>query len=145
MKKQILIILLVLLAGTVVGAERTIELKAEIVVNADTGWPSRLIISGFNPNNEAWLGMSLYPFGMTDPIVGGRHSFVELKKGKFRHEIIVDQALLGGSFEIGLWGKRVSKVDCTLDYCYWCKMHGYHVEESLAYKSGLFTQLNGYK
>lgn len=121
------------------------ELKVEVVINSDHGWPTRIVITGNSNQAKAWLGLSLYPYGVLDLVTGGRHSFIELKKGDIRHEIQVDTKMLGGSFEFALWGKKVDKVDCTLDYCYWCKMNGFHVDEQLAYKSGLLTRLSGYK
>ncbi len=123
----------------------TADLKVEIVVSADSGWPTRLIVTGNNPQSVAWLGISFYPYGVADPVTGGRHSVIEVKKGDIRQEITIDPALLGGSFEFALWGTKIAKVDCRRDYCYWCKMNGYHVDESLAYSSGLLTQLTGYK
>ncbi len=120
------------------------QLKAEIVINSSHGWPTRIIISGYNPNDAAWLGMSFYPYGIDDYITGGRHNFLEIKKGNFSQVFQIDKDLLGGSFEFGLWAKKVDKVDCTEEYCYWCKMFGFHVEESLAYASGLLTQQSGY-
>lgn len=121
------------------------DLKVEVVVSAETGWPTRLIVSGSNPRAVAWLGVSFYPYGVADAITGGRHSVIELKKGDIRQEISIDPALLGGSFEFALWGSKVSKVECHRDYCYWCKVNGFHLDESLAYASGLLTQLTGYK
>jgi hypothetical protein len=124
---------------------RSVDLKIEIAVNAETGWPSRLIVTGYNPQSAAWLGMSLYPYDVADPIAGGRHSITEIKKGEIDQIIPIDPALLGGSFEFAIWGKKVLKTECTRENCYWCKTYGYHVEESLIYKSGLLTRLTGYK
>ena len=126
-------------------AQEQVDLKVDIIVNADNGWPTRIIVSGTNPQDKAWLGMSLYPYGVVDPVTGGRHSFLELKKGDFRHEIQVDMDLLGGSFEFAIWSKRVEKINCTLDHCYWCKKYGFHLDSLLVYKSGLLTRMTGYQ
>ncbi len=135
-----------LLATAAVSAqEKKAEMKVEIVVNADTGWPEKINITGQVFVSNAWLGISLYPYGVVDPITGGRHSYVTLTKGRFSQEITVDNSLLGGSFEVAVWGKKVDKVDCTRDYDYWCKKFGFHLEELLVYKSGLLTRLTGYK
>jgi hypothetical protein len=120
------------------------ELTVEVVINADHGWPTRILVHGYSELEEAWLGISLYPYGVLDPITGGRHSSVTLKKGEFSQTIKVDQPLLGGSFEFAIWGKKVDKVDCTLDYCYWCKVNGYHFEDLIVYKSGLLNNMVGY-
>lgn len=125
--------------------EQKYYLQVDIVVNAETGWPTRLIITGKVDQPVAWMGMSFYPYGVQDPITGGNHSFLELKEGVFQHEILVDPKFLGGSFEVGLWRKKVDKVDSTLDYDYWDKMYGFHVEDLFVYKSGLLTQLTGYQ
>ncbi|KPL07447.1 hypothetical protein AMJ86_04490 [bacterium SM23_57] len=126
-------------------AQEQSELKVEVIVNADNGWPTRIVVTGYSHQENAWLGMSLYRYAVTDPVSGGRHSFMELKRGTFRHEIQVDDELLGGSFEFAIWGKKVDKLDCTLDYCYWCKKYGFHLDELLVYKSGLLTRMTGYQ
>jgi len=145
MRKWLLPLLALFFVAGTVHAERSFELKAEIAVSADTGLPTRIIITGYNPRATIWLGMSLYPYLVKDPITGGHHSFKELPHGEFHNEIPIDSTFWGGSFELGLWGKKVPKVDCTIDQCYWCKKFGFHVDESLAYKSGLLTRMTGYK
>jgi len=121
------------------------EMTVEVILNADHGWPTKITINGRSHLEEAWLGISLYPYGTLDVNTGGRHSNMILPKGQFSHEITVDQALLGGSFEFAVWSKRIDKVDCTLDYCYWCKANGFHFEDVVVYKSGLLNQMVGYK
>jgi len=141
------IVILTLVLGLVLPAlaQEKSELTVEIVVNADTGLPTRIVVTGTCAMPKAWLGISLYPYGIVDPVVNGRHSFVELSQGNFRQEIQVDPGLLGGSFEVAIWGKRIDKLDCTLEYCYWCKRYGFHLEDMLAYKTGLLTRLGGYQ
>jgi len=60
MKKLALFILV--LAGFVFGqgVQKT-DLQIEIVVNAESGWPVRLLVSGFTPQ-KAWLGYSFYKY-----------------------------------------------------------------------------------
>lgn len=149
LKKTILILLiLVTLSGLAIaqtGQDKTKhEVKAEVVINCDTGYPTRLVISGYIDRKVGWLGISLYPYNISDYITGGTHSFLEVKQGHFQHEILLDNKYLGGSFEVGLWGKKVHKVDCEIENCYWCKIYGFHVDESLGYKSGLLTRQSGY-
>ena len=144
-RKYLIAIMILLFAVPMVTAQDQSELKIEVLINSDHGWPTRIIVSGTCHLEKAWLGMSMYPYGVLDYITGGRHSFIELKKGDFRHEIQVDANLLGGSFEFAIWGKKVDKVDCNKDYCYWCKMNGYHVEDLLSYKSGLLSRQIGYE
>ena len=90
------------------------------------------------------MGISLYPYNVSDPITGGRHSHIDLEQGDFSFEIEVDQPLLGGSFEIAIWGAKVDKIDCTLDYCHWCKTNGFHFDKLIVYKSGLLNVMKGY-
>ncbi len=120
-------------------------MTVSVLVNSDTGWPTKILLNGYSNEEAAWLGISLYPYGTQDYYTGGRHSHVTLKKGQFSHEISVDQSLLSGSFEFAVWGNKVDKVDCTLDYCYWCKANGFHFENLVVYKSGLLTQMKGYE
>jgi hypothetical protein len=121
------------------------SLNVEIVVGADYGWPTRLIIRGRVNQPKAWLGLSFYPYNVDDAVTGGSHRFIELEEGSFSHEIPIESQFLGGSFESALWATRVDKVDSTEEYSYWDKMFGYHVDDLIAYKSGLLTQLDGYR
>jgi hypothetical protein len=143
MKKVIL--LLVVLAGFTFGqgVQKT-ELQAEIVVNAETGWPVRLLVSGFTPQ-KAWLGYSFYRYNVSDPVAQGDHHHQELPKGAFSLEFPIDNKFLDGSFEFAIWGKKVPKSECTLDYCTWCKKNGFHLDDMKVYKSGYLTRLIGYK
>ena len=141
--KNNLIIYLILVATVL--AQDTSNMDVEIVLNADHGWPTKIILKGQSHLDEAWLGISLYPYGTLDVNTGGRHSNISLNKGSFSQEINVDQPLLGGSFEFAILSHKVDKVDCALDYCYWCKANGFHFEDIVLYKSGLLNQMLGYK
>jgi hypothetical protein len=145
LRKASIIAMAALSFSVMVSAQQKSELKVEVVVSADSGWPTKIVVTGNCALDKAWLGMSLYSYGVKDPITGGRHSFMDLKKGAFRHEIQVDADLLGGSFEFAIWGKKVDKVDCTIENCYWCKMYGFHLDDLQVYKSGLLTRLTGYQ
>ncbi len=141
MKKLISLIFLI----TILISQEKSEMNVDLIINAEHGWPTKIELNGSSALEKVWLGVSLYPYGTLDVNTGGRHSSIELSTGQFSHEINVDQPLLGGSFEFALWSKKVDKVDCTLDYCYWCKVNGFHFEDIVLYKSGLLTQMNGYK
>jgi len=145
MRKLIIYFSMMSALVSTVHAQSQSELSVDIVVNADYGWPTNILISGYSHLDIAWLGISLYPYGTLDVQAGGRHSHIELENGHLSHEIQVDQPLLGGSFEVALWSEKVDKVDCTLDYCYWCKVNGFHFSELLVYKSGLLNVMKGYE
>lgn len=144
MKKRIINIILLIFISSLT-AQNNAVMNVDIILNADYGWPTNIIVNGTTPDDNTFLGISLYPYNITDANTGGRHSSMELKMGPFHHEINVDQPLLGGSFEFAVWGKKVDKVDCILDYCYWCKSNGFHFDNLLVYKSGLLNQMKGYK
>jgi hypothetical protein len=121
------------------------DLKVEIVFDADYGWATRILISGEVKSDTEYLGISLYPYNTIDIYMGGRHTQETLPKGEFSRVIQIDQPLLGGSFEVALWKNKVDKIDCTLDYCHWCKVNGFHFDELISYKSGLLNQISGYR
>jgi len=121
------------------------SLTVEIVVGADYGWPTRLLVRGRVNQDKAWLGLSFYPYNVDDPTTGGTHRFIELEQGSFDKEIAIESQFLGGSFEAALWATKIMKVDSEEEYSYWDKIFGYHVEDIIAYKSGLLTQLDGYR
>ncbi|NOZ08314.1 MAG: hypothetical protein GXO91_05500 [FCB group bacterium] len=120
------------------------SLSATIVVDAKTGWPVKVLVTGYAPQAVVWLGISLYPYNTRDPEEDGTHRTVRITDHLISMEIPIEEKFLDGSFEVALWEKQVDKVDCTLDYCYWCKRFGRHSEGMLAYSSGLLTRLNGY-
>ncbi len=120
------------------------SLSTSIIVDARTGWPVKLLVTGYAPPDVAWLGISLYPYNTRDPEEDGTHRTIRITDHKISTEIPIEENFFNGSFEVALWEKQVNKVDCTLDYCYWCKRFGSHLEGMLAYSSGLLTRLNGY-
>ncbi|MBC8214132.1 MAG: hypothetical protein ISR90_00140 [Candidatus Marinimicrobia bacterium] len=133
-----------LLFAVIMFAQDSSTMTAEIIINADHGWPTRISINGECNNENAWLGISLYPYNTVDAVTGGRHSNSVINKGHFSQEIQVDKDLLGGSFEVALWGNKIDKIDCTLEYCHWCKLNGYHFDDLLVYKTGLLNNIEGY-
>jgi len=120
------------------------SLSASIIVDANTGWPIKIQITGYAPADVAWLGISLYPYNAQSLEEDGTHQTIRITDHIISEEINVENQFLDGSFEAALWEKQVDKVDCTLDYCYWCKRYSHHLEGVLAYSSGLLTRLNGY-
>lgn len=144
-KHFILCLAIIALLPLLSRADTSSDLKVEVALSADSGWPTRILVSGTVSPDIAWLGQSFYSYGVTDPIKQGKHTITELKKGAFNRELLVDPKALDGSFEVALWGKKVLKEACRNKDCYWCKTNGFHLEDLLVYKSGLLTRQTGYK
>ena len=120
------------------------QLSSQIVIDGATGWPIKIVITGVVPEGGAWLGISLYPVNTENAETDGTHKVIRLEQGSFHQEFNISGDFMNGSYEAAIWKKQVDKVDCTLDYCYWCKKNGSHLEDLHAYSSGLLTQLKGY-
>lgn len=143
MKRIGWMILSVLAAGAASSWQGDSTLKAEIVIDAATGWPTSVQVGG-SAAKDAWLGVSLYSATVVNPVTEGKHVAVPVKKGEFRMQFPVDSTFFGGSFEVASWEKRVDKTQCRLDYCHFCKTLGGHLEGLVQYRSGLLTRLAGY-
>ena len=140
--KRLLLILSIFLTASF--SKDELSLDVNIVIDADTGWPIKVTVSGYSPYDQIWMGTSLYPFNTETPETDGIHDIKIVHEGIIEHEVSIQPILLDGSFEIAIWGEKVPKVDCTLEYCHWCKVNGFHLDDLLIYQSGLLTQLNGY-
>ncbi|MBD3166689.1 hypothetical protein GF324_08830, partial [bacterium] len=51
-----LMIMLILPLTPATGQDNA-RMSANIVVNADIGWPTRVVVEGYNPQKKAWLGV----------------------------------------------------------------------------------------
>ena len=140
--KRLLLILSIFLSASF--SKDDLSLDVNIVVDADTGWPVKVMVSGYSPHDQIWMGSSRYPFNAEIPETDGIHDIIIIYEGIIEYEVSIKPILLDGSFEIAIWGTKVPKVDCTLEYCHWCKVNGFHLDNLLIYKTGLLTQLNGY-
>ncbi len=143
MKKYTLIAVIFVIIS-ILTAQDTSTMTVEIVLDSDHGWPIKVNIEGYTAQEPVWLGISMYPYGTIDYNTYGNHEQLHLAKGSFSKVINVEQSMLGGSFEAALWGKKVDKIDCVLDYCHWCKTNGFHLDDLLVYKSGLLNIMKGY-
>ena len=141
MKKILILISTLLFFGA---TNQTASLECALLVNTDNGIPIELQISGAT-EDDVFLGVSMYPYGVVDLLAEGAHLMNSIGSGDFFEAVkIEDSNLIGGSFEVALWGKKVPKIDCTIDDCYWCDKNGFHVEELLSYKTGYLSGLKGY-
>lgn len=85
-----------------------------------------------------WLGVSLYPpqHGK-DKGVGKNLSF-PVKEGKWIKEISIPPQYRNGTFEIAVWGKRITKDECVKDDLF-CQQNGFRLQNMYSYAWGLLT------
>lgn len=116
---------------------------AQVIFNYNNGVPAKITVIGAT-NEIQWLGISLYPLKFQDAIKEGHHIIREISKGNFQEEIVLDSNLAkqyNVSYEIALWGKRVSEKNCKIKDCYWCKTNGFHLDDIKFYTSGYFNTI----
>jgi hypothetical protein len=117
-------------------------LIVKVCYDYDSGIPAKLSFDAKSDRKKLWLGVSLYTKGFSDPLKEGEHFQIELNSDRNDKSVNVGQKFLGGSFEAALWGKKVPRADCTIPNCYWCARNGFHLDEMLLYKSGVFPATN---
>ena len=62
-------------------AAEDLNLTVNIVMDADTGWPVKVTISGYSPLEKAYMGISLYPYNTEAPDRDGIHEVVTMEQG----------------------------------------------------------------
>ncbi|MCS7258313.1 MAG: hypothetical protein NZ601_02960 [candidate division WOR-3 bacterium] len=108
--------------------------------------PVRIVLSGIL-ERPIYVGISLYPSEVKDPLTEGYHLVKEIKpapKDSFRTMIALSETgtkNYNNSYEIAFWGKKILAKDCKIKDCYWCKTRGYHLDELLFYKTGYFNNI----
>lgn len=95
---------------------------------------------GVAPSTGAWLGRSVYPYGIRDKCTQGYHEVVEVQ-GNFSQRFTVPIAKVrGGSYEVVLWSNRIPASQCKIAGDPWCKRNGFHLDGLLVYRGGWFPR-----
>lgn len=100
-----------------------------------------LLVSGVAPSQGAYLGRSIYPYGITDKCTQGFHTAVFVRGSFVQRFAFPISRARGGSFEVALWSKRIEPSQCTLKSDPWCKRNGFHLEGMLVYRGGWFPRV----
>ena len=75
----------------------------------DSSGTLTLVVSGAAPENNNWLGVSLYKPYYTDAIWDAQHSAYQMPRGDFTKAFTVPKELEGGIFEVALWKNKVAQ------------------------------------
>ncbi len=113
--------------------------NTEISFDYDSGVPTKLTFDVKTARKKVWLGVSLYPASFKDALREGDHQQIELNGETLGKMVKVGKKFSGGTFEAAVWGKKVMKSECKIEDCYWCAKNGFHLDELLAYKSGVLS------
>ena len=101
-----------------------------------------LVASGVAPSTGAWLGRSVYPYGIKDKCTQGYHEVVQVQ-GTFTHRFAVPVSKVrNGSYEVCLWSGRIPAAECKITGDSWCKRNGFHLSGMLVYRGGWFPRLS---
>ncbi len=128
--KRILNALALLLFSLQVLQAHELSLRMEF----EKGQPHRIVIQA-DLEAEAWLGLSWYPYGVTDAYAEGEHQVIRLSPGENEQIFRVPARMLGGSVECALWKVRVTREECPTQ-CQWCTDNGFHLEKQQGYLYG---------
>ncbi|MCX7835187.1 MAG: hypothetical protein N2450_03835 [bacterium] len=103
----------------------------------EQGKPIHLVISGkISSPFERYVGISIYPEGITDVLKEGIHSYRTVKPNKEFLEKIPLQQITLGSYEVSLWEKKVPKNLAQDQDNFFVKLWGFHFEGQLSYQYG---------
>ena len=106
------------------------------------GKPVAIIISGRNnETEELYVGLSIYPKGITDPLVQGIHHNETIEPGqsftkKYQLKDADNKEFMNGTFETSLWGKKILRKDAVDPNYYFCKLWGFCFDQQKSYLSG---------
>lgn len=99
-----------------------------------------IVASGIAPSSGAWLGRSVYPYGIRDKCTQGYHEVVQVQ-GTFSQRFTVPMSKVrGGSYEVALWSNRIAASQCKIANDPWCKRNGFHLDGLLVYRGGWFPR-----
>ncbi len=115
------------------------------------GNPTHLVVTvKNNETTEIYIGASIYKKGITDPLVQGVHSYATVGPGesvtkKYTLKDANGDAILAGTYEVALWGKKIPKEQAADPNYYFCKKWGFVFDQEKAYTSGWVMGLNATK
>ena len=115
------------------------------------GNPTHLVVTCKNNETmEVYIGASIYKHGITDPLVQGVHANAAVGAGesvtkKYALKDTEGDAILSGTYEVALWGKKIPKEQAADPNYYFVKKWGFVFDQQKAYLSGWVMPLNGGK
>jgi hypothetical protein len=117
--------------------EGAVPAAPEVRVNAVRAGDQYIITAaGTAPAAGAWLGRSLYAYGITNKASQGSHEVVRVASSFLRSWRVPVAWVRNGSYEVALWATKVPASQCTIPNDPWCKRNGFHLAGLLAWRSG---------
>ncbi len=101
------------------------------------GKPVAIIVSGKNSeDNDVYLGVSIYPSGIADPLTQGIHSNETLPAGQVFYKRFPLNNTVAGTFEVAVWGKKIPKNMAIDPNNFFAKKWGFVLDQQKCYLSG---------
>jgi hypothetical protein len=80
-----------------------------------------------------YLGFSAYPANTTGKAY---HTIIPVKAGSWQERLSLSSSFAGGTYELALWDRQVSRAQCRTSGCKWCPVNGYHMDGLRSYTYG---------
>lgn len=101
------------------------------------GKPVAIIVSGKSgENSETYLGVSMYPTGISDPLTQGTHSYESIPANSTFAKRFPVGGISGGTYEVGWWAVKVPKAQALDQSNFFVKKWGFVFDGQKAYLSG---------
>lgn len=95
-----------------------------------------ITVSGTAPASGAWLGRSIYAYGIRNKASDGHHDAIRVASAFVHTWTVPIAAVNGGSYEVALWASRVPSAQCRISNDPWCKRNGFHLAGMITYRGG---------
>lgn len=138
LKKIILLTMAMLLCGAAASWARKAVFSMGYSLTNSPGGALLLTVTTETTEFGPWLGVSLYPprEGNQKPV--GKNMAFPVKEGKWIKEISIPARYRNGTFEIAIWGRRISKDQCAKNDLF-CQRNGFRLQNMYSYAWGLLT------
>lgn len=107
----------------------------KVSMNKKWGGKSVLAVSIDGARNGQWLGVTIYPPSGNNP----QNRIFPLKEGSTSAEVELPSAIMGGTYEVAVWDRKISKEQC-LPTDTICQQMGYRFEGLDTYMWGRIRQ-----
>ena len=118
----------------------------------DTKGKPTAVVVNFRNNEiyEMYIGISIYPAGITDVLLQGVHLNETVQPGQsFIKKYFLKDAnnndITGGTYETALWGKKIPRKEATDPNNFFCKKWGFCFVQQKSYTTGWIMPISSTK
>lgn len=93
---------------------------------------SSVTVTGYS-DHSGWLGITITP---TNDRISPRSQVTFVRQGNWSQAFPLGASYSGAKYEVALWESKISRSQCTIKDCKWCKANGYHMDGLRSYAAG---------